>query len=114
MFDGEGAKATDTFGGVESYGRVAAAKPSAQDLAAYVGTYFSADAETELIAAIEKGALVLKRRPDAVITLTPSYVDAFTASGGLGTVIFKRDGSGRVSELSVVCVQLVPSLTLPL
>lgn len=101
--DGKGnAKVRDAFGGIERYERVPAAKPTPQDLAAYVGVYTSADAETELTAVVENGALVLKRRPDAVIKLTPTYADAFTATNGLGTVIFRRDASGKVTGLSVV------------
>jgi hypothetical protein len=60
----------------------------------------SDDAETTLRAAVEEGALVLKRRPDTIIRLTPLYKDAF--SGQLGTIIFRRSGTGRVTELSVV------------
>ena len=55
-----------------------------------------------LFRSVENHALVLKRRPDVTITLTPTYADAFTADHGLGTVIFTRDGSGRASELSAV------------
>jgi hypothetical protein len=44
---------------------------------------------------------VLKRRPDVAVTLMPLYADAFGA-GQLGTVIFRRDGSGRAIAFSVV------------
>jgi hypothetical protein len=54
-----------------------------------------------MTAVVENGALVLKRRPDVTIKLTPVYEDAFTA-GQLGTVIFRRDATGRVTELHVV------------
>jgi hypothetical protein len=49
------------------------------------------------VAVVEDGALVLKRRPDTVIRLTPTYQDAFT--GALGTIVFRRDG--KAMELSV-------------
>jgi len=79
---------------------VAAAAPTAQTLGAYAGTYESVDAETVLTASVDNGKLVLKRRPDTTIALTPIYADVFGA-GGLGTVIFLRDALGRPTELSV-------------
>ena len=78
----------------------AAAKPSAHDLEAYVGSYVSDEAETELRAAVEHGALVVKRRPDTTIVLKPLYADAFDAPQ-LGTVIFRRDAAGHVNAFSV-------------
>ena len=61
--------------------------------------YASDEAETTLTAAIDGSTLVLKRRPDAVIRLTPVYADAF--AGSIGLVMFRREG-GRVTGLSVV------------
>ena len=101
-FDGGGrATATDEFGTSEGFQRVEPVKPTAADLAAYAGTYESAEAETTLTAAVENGGLVLKRRPATAIKLTPVYADAFSA-GSLGTVIFRRDASSKVTALSVV------------
>ena len=60
----------------------------------------SDEAETTLTAAIDGGALVIRRRPDTTLTLTPIYADAFTAPQ-LGLVIFRRTG-GRITGLSVV------------
>jgi len=100
-FDGHGgAIATDEYGTTTAFEQVAAAKPSAQDLEAYAGAYVSGEAETELRASVEHGALVLERRPDTTIVLKPLYADAFDAPQ-LGTVIFRRDATGRVSALSV-------------
>ncbi|MDA1306923.1 MAG: serine hydrolase [Acidobacteria bacterium] len=75
-------------------------KPSAADLNAFVGTYVSDEVETELIASIENGALVLRRRPDALITLRAHSRDRFEAGAGLGDVTFHRE-NGRVVALSV-------------
>ena len=101
-FEGkDAARATDEFGTVERYVRVAPAKPTAQELEAYTGTYASSDAETEMTAAVEGGVLVLKQRPNTIVKLTPAYADAFGATS-LGTVIFRRDSAGRVNEFSVV------------
>jgi CubicO group peptidase (beta-lactamase class C family) len=101
-FDGHGgATATDAYGTVEHYERVELAKPTAEELAQLAGSYTSDEAETTITAAVERGALVLKQRPDTTIALTPLYADAFKA-GSLGTVIFRRDATGRASGFSVV------------
>ena len=71
-------------------------------LAEFAGAYSSDEAETTLTAVVQNHALVLKRRPDTTMALTPTYADAFTADHGLGTVIFTRDPRGRVTELGIV------------
>jgi CubicO group peptidase (beta-lactamase class C family) len=96
---GTAATATDMYGTVDRFVRVTPATPPAAELGQLVGTYASDEAETELTAAIDGNDLVLKRRPDTVIRLTPLYADAFT--GSIGTVLFRREG-GRVTGLSVV------------
>jgi hypothetical protein len=65
----------------------------------YPGTYVSDEAEVTYTAAVDGEALVLKRRPDAVIRLKVEYADAF--SGSLGFVRFQRDANGRVMSFSV-------------
>jgi hypothetical protein len=97
-----GVTATDQFRAVDHLERVALATYTDAELAALAGTYESDDAETVLRAVVENHAIVLKRRPDTTITLTPTYADAFTAGNGLGTVIFRRDATGRPFALSVV------------
>jgi CubicO group peptidase (beta-lactamase class C family) len=97
----DSARATDEFGTIERYVRVAPAQPTAQDLAAYEGTYASGEAETEMIAAVEGGVLVLTQRPNTIVKLTPAYADVFGATS-LGTVIFRRDSVGRVNGFSVI------------
>jgi CubicO group peptidase (beta-lactamase class C family) len=98
-FTPAGARKRDAFGSEEVYERAAAAVPAPSDLLAYVGTYVSSEAETTFTVAVEQGSLVLRRRPDTRIVLTPLYPDAFE---GPGTVIFRRDAAGRASELSIV------------
>ena len=100
-FDGHGgAIAADQTAEVSSamsaehYERVAPAHYTDAQLAGFAGSYTSDEAETVLHAVVENHALVLKRRPDTTITLTPTYADAFTADHGLGTVIFRRDAGG--------------------
>jgi CubicO group peptidase (beta-lactamase class C family) len=74
-------------------------QPTPTDLGVYTGEYYSADAEVALTAAVVDGRLVLRRRPDTTIQLTPVYPDAF--DGSLGRIRFMRDASGRITELSV-------------
>lgn len=46
------------------------------------------------------GALVVTRGPGARFVLTPVYADAFS-NRELGLIIFRRDSSSRVTEMSV-------------
>lgn len=75
--------------------------PAAEDLAAYVGEYYSPDAETTLTVTLEQGRLVVRRRPATRFALTPIERDAFGAGGGLGRVRFIRDAQEAVTQLSV-------------
>jgi CubicO group peptidase (beta-lactamase class C family) len=101
VFDGRGAvSVTDAFGRVDALARVSPWTPGADDLRAFEGVYASLDAETEVVARVEDGALVLRQRPDRVTRLTPIYEGAFT--GALGTAIFRRDQTGRAVAFSVV------------
>jgi CubicO group peptidase (beta-lactamase class C family) len=95
--DGTKARLVDRHGSVEEFQRTTPWTPAAAELSQLAGTYVSEEAELTLTAAVENGTLVLKRRPDASIPLTPVYQDAFT--GSLGTVIFRR---GPTMTLSVV------------
>ena len=73
--------------------------PSASQLGVLTGNYWSDEAETMLIAAVETTDLVLKRRPDSVIKLTATGPDKFR--GSIGTVTFIRNASGAVEALSI-------------
>ncbi len=73
--------------------------PTAAQLAEFGGAYWSDEAEVALSAAVEDGALVLKRRPDSVIALTA--IDRDTFRGSIGTVTFRRDAAGKINALSV-------------
>jgi CubicO group peptidase (beta-lactamase class C family) len=99
-FDGRGQlRATDEFGTVDVYERVEPAMLTADQLKGFVGRYVSEEIETTLDVAVEEGRLVIRRRPDATIPLTPVYADAFSINGGW--VRFRRDATGRVVGLSV-------------
>jgi CubicO group peptidase (beta-lactamase class C family) len=90
---------TDQFGRVDTYARVGQNELAPKPLSDYAATYVSDEAEATMTAAVEGQSLVLKRRPDSVIRLTPVYVDAFDAP--IGFVRFHRDGAGRVTGLSI-------------
>ena len=81
------------------YERVEPWNPAPAELAALTGEYTSDEAEVTFRIAMEQGRLVIHRRPDIVIALTPTYKDAFRSS--LGAIRFLRDAAGRVNELSV-------------
>jgi hypothetical protein len=78
---------------------VASFAPTAADLAAYVGTYRSDEAEATYTVGIEGGKLVIEDRWGAATPLEPQYPDAFDAQRG-PTIVFRRGASGRVEELS--------------
>lgn len=95
-----GARVTDQHGTVDSYQRMEPARPTVEQLRLLTGRYFSDDADATINVDVEGQSLVLKRRPDTKIALTPLYADTF--SGSIGTVIFRRDDSGRPEAFSVV------------
>jgi CubicO group peptidase (beta-lactamase class C family) len=90
---------TDPYGRVDTYTRLGQSELAAKPLSDYAGTYESDEAEVTMIAAVDGATLVLKRRPDAIIRLTPVYADAFRAP--LGFVRFYRDAAGRVVSFSI-------------
>jgi CubicO group peptidase (beta-lactamase class C family) len=73
--------------------------PTASDLAAYVGTYRSDEAEATYTVAVQDGKLVLKDRWGEATPLAPQYPDVFDAQRG-PTIVFRRGASGRVEGLS--------------
>jgi len=91
----------DAYGSVSSYERIDPWTPTRDRLQELAGTYASDEAETILAVALDGDTLVARQRPDTTIKLTPVYADAFRAPQ-LGLVVFRRDGTGRVNELSVV------------
>ena len=72
--------------------------PTAAELVEFSGNYWSDEAEVMLTAAVENGALVLKRRPDTTIALTAIGRDTFR--GSIGTLTFRRDAAGKVNAMS--------------
>ena len=65
----------------------------------FVGDYRSDEAETNLTAMIDRGRLVLRRRPGVLLSLEPVERDTFR--GQIGTVTFRRNAAGAVEALSI-------------
>ena len=81
------------------YEKVERWSPTKAEFEAMTGEYASDEAEVTFRVALENGRLVIHRRPDTTIGLTPTYRDGFSYS--LGSVRFLRDSAGRVTELSI-------------
>ena len=73
--------------------------PAASNLADYVGTYRSDEAEVTYRFDVEGGRLVLRDRYGDGGALEPLYPDAFRQE--IGTFIFRRDATGRVDQASL-------------
>ncbi len=73
--------------------------PDAKDLTAYTGGYYSEEAEVRYEVVKDGEGVVIKRRPDSTIRLRATKKDEFASSAG--TVVFLRDASGTVTELSL-------------
>ena len=82
------------------YDRVAPWAPTATELRELAGTYRSEDAETTYVVRADGDALSVWQRPNDTHELTPVYRDGFRMRGGM-IVRFRRDGAGRVTELSL-------------
>ncbi|MDQ3950592.1 MAG: beta-lactamase family protein [Gemmatimonadota bacterium] len=87
-----------TSGDTLTFERVMEASPTARDLAAYAGTYWSEEVSAEYRLDVKDGALVLHRRRSEPVVLAPTYADAFSAGGVLYRFTRTR---GRVTEMLV-------------
>jgi CubicO group peptidase (beta-lactamase class C family) len=85
-------------GDTSTYEPVEPFTPTTAQLNAYAGEYYSPDTETSFTVVVEGERLVLRRRPDGSMPLTPVYPDAFNSQVGL--IRFVRT-NGQVTELSV-------------
>jgi hypothetical protein len=81
------------------YEKVERAAPTRAELEAMAGEYRSDEADVTYTVRLEQDRLVMHRRPNATIPLTPAYRDGFSST--MGSIRFLRDASGRVTELSV-------------
>lgn len=82
------------------YAPMPAVRPTARDLAAYVGRWHSADADADWQVRTSGEGLLLADPRGRELPLAPAWRDAFTAGGA--TWRFERDGAGRVVRLVAV------------
>jgi hypothetical protein len=97
--DGTRVRVTDAYGTATRFERVSTDVPTGPQLESFIGKYRSDEAEVDMEVAVVDGGLILRRRPDVTISLTPAYGDVFT--GASGVVKFHRDAT-RVTGFSVV------------
>lgn len=71
-----------------------------RDLADYAGTYESTELDAAYQLGVDSGQLTLLNRWNPKLTLVPLVRDEFD-TGGLGTLVFRRDANGRISGLSL-------------
>ena len=97
--NGEPATMTTTDAPDDMYVQLPAWTPSADDLTAFAGTYYSDELGTEYRFEVEDGRLVFHHRklPDTV--LEPTFENGFTMRGR--AVVFERGADGRVSGFRI-------------
>jgi CubicO group peptidase (beta-lactamase class C family) len=96
LFSGDGMRET---GPALSFTRLAPPEPS--PLGSFSGRYVSKEVDGEAVFRAERGRLMMKL-PAGEIALTPIAADSFAAPAeGFGRIAFQRDGSGRVSGLTL-------------
>jgi hypothetical protein len=81
------------------YEPVAAVTPSAAQLAAYAGSYWSDELDTRFVVVVRDGGLVLRERLGDETKLTPTFADGFTSPSG--AVVFSRDAGGQVTGFGI-------------
>ena len=82
------------------YEAMTVASPTAGDLAAYAGSYWSDELETRVEVQVRDSVLVAKQRPATEVTLRPTFRDGFI-SQEVGTFVFDRDGAGNVTGFGI-------------
>ena len=66
-------------------------EPSAAELAAFAGEYYSDELGVSYVVAVKDSGLVLRRPKYGELALSPAFQDAFTAAS-TGTLRFSRTG----------------------
>jgi hypothetical protein len=74
-------------------------KPTAEELAAFKGDWFSEEAAAAYTVAIEADKALIKQRPATSFPLQPLYKDHFLVQGYV--FWFTRDQNGKVSGMHV-------------
>jgi CubicO group peptidase (beta-lactamase class C family) len=80
--------------------RIAVNRISADSLAAYAGTYESSELDTSYKLAVDGDHLTLRNRWNPKLSLVPLVADQFD-TGDFGTLVFRRDGNGRILGMSL-------------
>jgi CubicO group peptidase (beta-lactamase class C family) len=103
VFRREGGRVRDVLvvsdGDTATFAPVAAAAPTAAQLAAYAGSYWSDELETRYTIIVRDGALVVQQRLGAEVKLAPTLADGFTSPEGV--VIFSRNRAGKVGGFGI-------------
>lgn len=83
------------------YRAVERARPTAAQLAAYAGNYYSAELDVSHVVTVKDGRLMGSRWPGATVAAEPTFADGFMFGRGWHAT-FTRNGSGAVTgfELS--------------
>ncbi|MGB7202424.1 MAG: serine hydrolase domain-containing protein [Pyrinomonadaceae bacterium] len=74
-------------------------KPTAADLAAFAGEWYSEEASASFTFAVEGDKAFIKQRPSTKLPLQPLYKDTFGTQGYV--VWVTRDASGKIDKLHV-------------
>ncbi len=82
------------------YEAVEKVKPSAVQLAAYAGTYYSAELDVAQVIGVKDGRLTASRWPGAPLVATPTFTDGFLF-GRSWHATFTRDAGGGISGLEL-------------
>lgn len=83
----------------QAFEKLALVTPSAGELAAYAGSFFSEELQATFTLSVVDGVLTLRRPIADPAPLRPLIRDEFTVPGA--TLRFQRDGSGAVSGFMV-------------
>ena len=100
-FDAAGVLVESGSGRPTYFSRVTPPALSPEQLAAYVGVYYSPELDVRYNIVVEGEGLALKRRKYGQIALKPITDDAFQEANFGFDVLFSRDGAGQVSGLQV-------------
>jgi CubicO group peptidase (beta-lactamase class C family) len=102
LLEGDRLRRVSTINGSDTtrYDLVDAVRPSAGDLAAYAGSYWSDELETRIEIVARDSVLVAKQRPAREAMLRPTFRDAFTGPD-VGTVVFDRDRRGSITGFGI-------------
>jgi CubicO group peptidase (beta-lactamase class C family) len=100
--DNRGMKATLEMDGADFFSgqRIEEPKLREADLAAYAGTYRSAELGATYDVSVKSGKLVLQNGWQPEVTLTPLVEDEFQ-NEEIGTFVFRRDGNHSVNGVGV-------------